>query len=110
MRKQLDAIVTHQLIGALQSPETMPTVWQRVQAVNPQVTEPTVVLAIRKLGDVWQQLFAEEQQRIARLLIERVQILSDGIDIQRRESGWIELAGGLAPATIGGEMLEMENP
>ena len=48
----------------------------------------------------------EEQQRIARLLIERVQILSDGIDIQRRESGWIELAGGLAPATIGGEMLQ----
>lgn len=107
--QQLDAIVTHQLIGALQSPETTQTVWQRVQAVNPQVTEPTVVLAIRKLGDVWQQLFAEEQQRIARLLIERVQILSDGIDIQWRESGWIELAGELAPATIGGEMLEMED-
>lgn len=68
-----------------------------------------MVLAIRNLGAVWQQLFPEEQQRIARLLIERVQMLSDGIDIQWRESGWVELAGELAPAMIGAEMLEMED-
>jgi hypothetical protein len=46
--------------------------------------------------------------RLANLLIERVQLLSDGIDIVWREVGWKELAGELAPDTIGGEMLELE--
>ena len=53
-------------------------------------------------------MFPEEQVRLVNLLIERVQLLSDGIDIDWREMGWKELAGELAPHTIGGEMLEAE--
>lgn len=105
---QLDAIVIHQVIGALQSPETTQAVWDRVQAMDPRIQEPTVVLAMRNLGEVWKQLFAEEQQRIVRLLIERVNVEEDGIDIHWRESGWMGLAGELAPGSIGDEMREME--
>jgi len=65
-------------------------------------------LAMRRLGDVWRQLFPAEQVRLVNLLIERVQLLSDGVDIVWRESGWRELAGELQPDSIGGEMLEME--
>jgi hypothetical protein len=53
-------------------------------------------------------LFPEEQVRLMNVLIERVQLLSDGIDIAWREVGWKELAGELVPDSIGGEMLEME--
>ena len=53
-------------------------------------------------------MFPEEQVRLMNLLIECVQMLSDGIDIVWREVGWKELAGELVPETIGGEMLEME--
>jgi hypothetical protein len=60
------------------------------------------------LGEVWRQLFPQEQVRLANLLVERVQLLSDGIDIVWREVGWKELAGELAPDGIGGEMMEME--
>lgn len=74
----------------------------------PEIEEPTVVLAMRRLGDVWKQLFPEEQARLVNLLIERVQLLSDGIDIVWREVGWKDLAGELAPDAIGGELLEME--
>ncbi len=49
-----------------------------------------------------------EQVRLVNLLIERVQLLSDGVDIVWRESGWRELAGELSPDTIGGELLEIE--
>jgi site-specific DNA recombinase len=66
------------------------------------------VLAMRRLGDVWRQLFPAEQVRLVNLLIERVQLLSDGVDIVWRESGWRELAGELSPDTIGGELLEIE--
>ena len=64
--------------------------------------------AMRRLGEVWKQLFPAEQVRLVNLLIERVQLLSDGVDIVWRESGWRELAGELRPDTIGGEMLDME--
>jgi hypothetical protein len=42
------------------------------------------------------------------LLIERVQLLSDGVDITWRPIGWKELAGDLEPESIGSELLEME--
>jgi len=42
------------------------------------------------------------------LLIERVVLLSDGIDIVWRELGWKDLAGELTADSIGGELLEME--
>ena len=35
-------------------------------------------------------------------------LLSDGVDIVWRESGWRDLAGELRADSIGGEMLEME--
>lgn len=59
----------------------------------PEIDEPTTVLAMRRLGEVWKQLFPAEQVRLVNLLIERVQLLSDGVDIVWRESGWRELAG-----------------
>lgn len=96
------------VIAALQAPESMQSVWSQVRLSHPEIEEPTAVLAMRRLGDVWKQLFPEEQARLVNLLIERVQLLSDGIDIVWREVGWKDLAGELAPDTIGGEMLEME--
>jgi hypothetical protein len=36
-------------------------------------------------------LFPAEQQRILRLLIERIQLHGDGLDIHWREDGWIGL-------------------
>lgn len=105
---QIEEVVVNLVIGALQSPESVQGIWKQVRRQYPEIEEPTVVLAMRRLGDVWKQLFPEEQVRLVNLLIERVQLLSDGIDIVWREVGWKELAGELAPDTIGGEMLELE--
>lgn len=105
---QIEEVVVNLVIGALQSPESVQAVWNEVRLLHPVIEEPTVVLAMRRLGEVWKQLFPEEQVRLVNLLIERVQLLSDGIDIVWREIGWKELAGELAPQTIGGELLEME--
>jgi site-specific DNA recombinase len=105
---QIEEVVVNQLIGVLQSPESVQGVWKQVRLHYPEIGEPTVVLAMRRLGDVWKQLFPEEQVRLVNLLIERVQLMSDGIDIVWREVGWKELAGELIPDTIGSEMLEME--
>ena len=105
---QIEEVVVNMVINTLQSPESIQAVWNQAQRQHVEVDEPTVVLAMHRLGEVWKQLFAEEQMRLVNLLIERVQLLSDGIDIVWREVGWKELAGELVPGTIGGEMLEME--
>lgn len=105
---QIEEVVVNLVIATLQSPESVQGVWKQVREQYPEIQEPKVVLAMRHLGDVWRQLFPEEQVRLVNLLIERVQLLSDGIDIVWRESGWKELAGELVAGTIGGEMREME--
>ena len=106
---QIEEVVVNLVIGALQSPQSVQGIWNQVRQQYPGIAEPTVVLAMRRLGDVWKQLFPDEQARIVNLLIERVQLLSDGIDIVWRNCGWDELAGELVPGTIGAEMLELES-
>jgi site-specific DNA recombinase len=105
---QIEEVVTNLLIQALQAPEAVQAVWNQAQVLQTGVDEPTVVLAMRRLGNVWKQLFPEEQGRLVNLLIERVVLREDGIDIVWREVGWKELAGELAPGSIGGELLELE--
>ena len=105
---QIEEVVVNLLVGALQSPESIQGVWNTVRDKYPEIDEPTTVLAMRRLGEVWKQLFPAEQVRLVNLLIERVQLLSDGVDIVWRESGWRELAGELQADSIGGELLEME--
>ena len=46
--------------------------------------------------------------QLVNLLIDRIQLLSDGVDIVWRESGWRELVGELRPDSLGGELQEME--
>lgn len=106
--EQIEEIVVSQVIASLQAPESVQCVWEQVKHLYPKIGEPTVVLAMRRLGLVWKQIFEEEQERLVNLLIERVNLLSDGIDIVWRETGWRELAGELAPDAIGSEMLELE--
>ncbi|MBI4756421.1 MAG: hypothetical protein HY778_13595 [Betaproteobacteria bacterium] len=53
-------------------------------------------------------LFPAEQQRIVQLLIERVILRDDGIEIRWHEMGWQALAGEMRPGTIGAELIELE--
>lgn len=45
---------------------------------------------------------------MAQLLIERVVIADDGLEIIWGDQGWQELAGELLPGTIGAELQECE--
>jgi site-specific DNA recombinase len=75
---------------------------------GPDLSEPEVVLPMRNLAGLWQQLFPAEQCRLAQLLIERVVIADGGLEIIWRDQGWQELAGELMPGTIGAELQEWE--
>ena len=65
-------------------------VWQAGMALREwqELDEPTVLVAMRQMGAVWENLFPQERHRIMALLIERVQLHEDGLDIVWREDSW----------------------
>lgn len=97
-----------QVYAALRAPHIVQVVWDRVREINPTITEPEVVLPMMRLSTVWKQLFPVEQNRLVRLLIERVVLSPDGMEIVWRIGGWASLADELMPGTIGAELAELE--
>lgn len=79
-----------QVHKALQKPEMIVGVWQAGMALREKqaLDEPTVLVAMRQMSQVWENLFPIEQSRIMRLLIERVQLHEDGLDIIWRDDSW----------------------
>ncbi len=82
--------------------------WGAGRARHPEISEPEVVLQLREIGAVWEQLFPEERRRIVQLLIERVTLGDAGIEITWRAAGWPTLASEMPPGSIGAELLELE--
>lgn len=100
--------MTEQIVAALSVPHIVQAVWDRVQHVRPEMSEPEVVLPMRNLASLWRELFPAEQYRLAKLQIERVVIADGGLEIIWRDQGWQDLAGELLPGTIGAELQEWE--
>jgi len=104
----VEQMVLAQIHAALMSPEMVQSVWDVTREKVPELSEPEVVLPLRQMGLVWEQLFPAERLRIVQLLIERVTLRDEGIEIVWRDVGWQTLAGEMRPGTIGAELLELE--
>ncbi|MBL0422511.1 recombinase family protein [Ramlibacter sp. AW1] len=87
---EIEAAVLAQVHKALQEPEMIVGVWQAGMALRDKqdLDEPTVLVAMRQMSQVWENLFPIEQHRIMRLLVERVQLHEDGLDIIWRDDSW----------------------
>ena len=104
----IEQMVLTQVHAMLKSPTMIQSVWAVARAECPGITEPEVVLPLRRLSQVWAQLFPAERRRIVQLLIERVTLRDEGIEIVWRDVGWHALAGEMRPGTIGAELHEHE--
>ena len=89
----IEAAVLEQIQQALRAPQLLLATWRSCQRhpKGAQLEEAQVVVAMQRIGKVWDQLFPKEQQRITQLLIERVQLHDRGLDILWREDGWLGL-------------------
>jgi DNA invertase Pin-like site-specific DNA recombinase len=104
----LEELVTQQIVLALQAPHFVQAVVDRVRQVRPDMDEPEIVLPMRNLATMWSTLYPAEQRRLAQLLIERVVLAENGLEILWRDIGWRELAADLLPGSIGAELQELE--
>jgi len=95
-----------------QSLSRVPAVAVERAVVDQIRTVLTSAGALARLRQIWEQLFAVERYRIAHLMIERVDLVDDGVQrgirVRWREVGWDQLIGEFAPQEIGAELLEVE--
>jgi site-specific DNA recombinase len=83
---EVEAAVVNQIRTLLRSPEII----VRTRAAyldDEQIDEPEVAEALRRLDPLWNQLFPAEQARILQLLVARVVVRLDGLEISLRVEG-----------------------
>ncbi|MDR2873044.1 MAG: recombinase family protein [Xanthomonadaceae bacterium] len=105
---EIENAVLMQIHAALSAPQMLIAVWKSCQQhpAGNMLDEAQVVVAMQRIGEVWAQLFPAEQQRITRLLIERVQLHAQGLDIVWREDGWIGFGADIGAHSLVEEFRE----
>src|SRR5262249_48592439 len=84
---EIERIVTEQVRALLQTPEVVVQTWRAVRNHEPEVAENEVRDALAEFEQLWNELFPAEQTRIIELLVERVDVNPDAIDLTLRVDG-----------------------
>ncbi|KIT16613.1 hypothetical protein jaqu_16370 [Jannaschia aquimarina] len=66
--------------------------WKAARAHADDITEADARTALQQLDPLWDELFPAEQARIVALLVERVDISTDGLNVRLRVDGLSGLA------------------
>jgi site-specific DNA recombinase len=61
-------------------------------ALDPNLDEAQITVAMTQVDRVWEQLFPAEQQRLVRLLVERVIVTPTNLELRLRPGGVGSLA------------------
>jgi site-specific DNA recombinase len=92
---EIETAVVDQLRGMLRAPEIVVRTWRVARNLMGDIKEAEVREALEHLDPIWDELFPAEQARIVQLLVERVDIGLDGVDIRLRTSGIASLIADL---------------
>ena len=79
-----------QLRAVFRQPEIVAGTWKAARAQDAEIAEADVRAALTQLDPLWDQLFPAEQSRIVTLLVERVDVGTDSLNLRLRVD---ELAG-----------------
>lgn len=97
---EIEKIVIDQVRLLLQSPEIVVQTWRSARKSIKGTTESEVCNALRAFDPLWTQLFPAEQSRIIGLLVERVDVRTDCVDVKLRIAGITSLVGELIGGSI----------
>ena len=92
---EVEAAVINQIRVLLRAPEVVVRVWRAAQLDDEAIDEREVVEALQRLDPLWNQLFPAEQARILQLLVARVVVRLDGLEISLRVEGITSLVEDL---------------
>ena len=89
---EIEALVIEQLLQILSKPEITA---QTISQCYESVPESYTIKAFKNMHGIWDELFPLEQARIVKLLIDKIIISQDGIDIHIMREGLQSLASEL---------------
>jgi site-specific DNA recombinase len=92
---EIEAAVVDQLRNVLRAPEIVVRTWRAARHGTPDLTEAEVREALHRFDPLWDELFPAEQARIVQLLVERVDVAADSVDIRLRAEGLASLVQDL---------------
>lgn len=97
---EIEKIVIDQVRALLQTPEVIVQTWKAARQLSKDVTEGHVRLTLTEFEPLWNELFPAEQSRLIKLLVDRVAVQADGIDIRLRVEGLTSLYSELVGSPI----------
>lgn len=89
---EIEAAVIDQLRAVFRQPEIVAGTWKAARSQDEKITEADASLALQQLDPLWDELFPAEQPRIVALLVERVDISTEGLNVELRVDGLRGLA------------------
>ncbi len=89
---EIEKAVINQLRAVFRQPEIVAGTWKAARAQDDEITEADARDALIRLDPLWDELFPAEQARIAALLVERIDIGTDGLSLRLRMDGLTGLA------------------
>ncbi len=90
---QIESAVIDQLRAVFRQPEIVVGTWRAARGHDTEVTEAEARDALEQLDPLWDELFPAEQARLVQLLVERVEICENELDIRLRADGLSRLVG-----------------
>src|SRR6185295_10055058 len=88
---EIEGAVIDQVRGLLRAPEMIVRTWRAGRRLVAGLKEAEVREALQRLDPIWNELFPAEQARIVQLLVERVDVGPEGVDIRLRTEGLANL-------------------
>ena len=94
---EIESAVVGHVRGMLRTPDIVVGTWRAAREQIHSLTESEVREALEHFDPLWDELFPAEQARIMQLLVEKVEIGVDSVDIRLRVDGlaglYREIAG-----------------
>jgi site-specific DNA recombinase len=92
---EIEGAVVNQVRDLLRQPEMIVRTWRAGKRIINGLQERDVRAALRRLDPLWNELFPAEQARVIQLLVERVDVGPQGLDIRLRTEGLASITADL---------------
>jgi DNA invertase Pin-like site-specific DNA recombinase len=92
---EIERIVLDQVRILLRAPEVVVQTWRVARKQCKGITESDVRTALMDFDELWDELFPAEQARIVELLVQRIDLKPDKLDLTLRIEGLTSLFGEL---------------
>ena len=94
---ELERIIIDQVRRLLQTPEVIVQTWRALRKQSADVSEAEVRSALIGFDELWDELFPAEQARIVGLLVKRIDMHAERMDITLKMEGLSSLSSELQP-------------